>query len=194
MTDQLLTEQLTIEEYNRLFDKEGALEIIDGEIIIMSPKVFGHIFTIRTLFRLVDGHVVHNKLGEVFTESTFVLSDASKQWVKGSRLPDLIFIRAGRLDDYKTHTPDWREKPLMIVPDLVVEVVSPSDSYSDIDRKVDTYLADGVERIWIIDPQRRKVRVHLQEQTHPITFKDDQILDGGDTLPGFSVKVSELFE
>lgn len=194
MTDQVLTEQLTIEEYIRLFDKEGPLEIIDGEIIIMSPNVFGHIFTIRTLFLILHTFVTNFKLGEVFTESTFVLPDTSKQWVKGSRLPDLIFIRAGRLDDYKTNTPDWREKPLMIVPDLVVEVVSPGDSYSDIDRKVDTYLADGVERIWIIDPQRRKVRVHLQAQAHPITYKDSQMLDGGETLPEFSVKVSELFE
>jgi hypothetical protein len=117
----------------RRYDAEGPFEIINGEVIPVSPSVFGsghvaawlHDQIVLYLAAHPDGG---QAIGSVFSEMPFVLPDTpSSAWVTGSRVPDLMFIRAGRLADYKAAVSDWRLKPLALVPDLVVEVISPTD-------------------------------------------------------------------
>jgi Uma2 family endonuclease len=115
-------------------------------------------------------------------------------WVAGSRIPDIVFFVKERFAEYKAATPDWGDRPYAIVPDLVIEVVSPNDQYSDIDAKVDLYLADGVRIVWVIDPQRRKVHVHTSDRDDPHVLKGDEMLKGGDVLPGFEIALTKLFE
>jgi len=80
-----------------------------------------------------------------------------------------------------------------MVPDLAVEVISPGDSYSEVDEKVERYLNDGVRMVLVVDPQRRKVVVHVPNSNRPTHLTENDILSGGDVLPGFEVKVADIF-
>jgi Uma2 family endonuclease len=170
-------------------------ELINGQRKPKLPTVFGHSEVIRIMFLALYMHVVSRLAGEVFTETTFILPDRSDaNWVEGSRIPDVMFYSGNRIATYKTEHADHRSRPLALVPDLVVEVVSPTDKYSDIDEKVDAYLLDGVRLIWVLDPQRRKAAVHAPDQEQPIHLAGDAVLDGGDVLPGFQIALTKLFE
>lgn len=103
------------------------------------------------------------------------------------RKPDACFIRQGRLQ------PD--EPPegfILIAPDLVVEVVSPTDYYYEVERKVEEYLEAGVLVVWVINPDTRTVKVYTHDRA--VSQLDErQELSGADVLPGFRCTVSELF-
>jgi len=112
--------------------------------------------------------------------------------VKGSRIPDLMFYADTRYSDYLSNTPDYYERPLPLVPDLVVEVISPTDNYNDVEKKVELYLQDGVRMVWVVNPQHKTIIVHLPDQTST-RLSGDAVLSGGDVLAGFELKLSELF-
>ncbi|MBC7871588.1 MAG: Uma2 family endonuclease, partial [Chitinophagaceae bacterium] len=182
---------MSLAEFIAEFERQP-FEIINGERIVKMPGVAGHSYRMYLLYqRLLTFALVHG-LGEVLIETTFILPGTyDSNWVKGSRVPDILFFRADRLAAYRAQLPDWENRPYELIPDFVIEVVSPNDSYSDIDAKVDLYLADGVRMIWICDPQRRKVRVHT-----PIgekTLTGESRLNGGDVLPGFEIGLTEIF-
>lgn len=140
-------------------------------------------------------HVTTKLLGEVFSETTFVLPDTDDaNWVIGSRIPDIMFYTGDRIAEYIAKTPDWRSRPVLLVPDFVIEVISPTDAFSDVDKKIDAYLADGVRLIWVIDPQRRKAFIHAPDMEQPRQLTGDAVLDGEDVIPGFQIVLSKLFE
>ncbi|MDX1992411.1 MAG: Uma2 family endonuclease [bacterium] len=168
-------------------------ELIQGEKVPKMPTVAGHNETLHIVFQLLVAFVTSRLLGLVRMESTFILPDSDDQdWVKGSRTPDILFFAAERLAAYKTARPDWRSRPYAMVPDLVIEIVSPNDSYSDLDAKADLYLADGVRTVWAVDPQRRTVRVYTDAGEYRL--KGDDVLYGGDVVPGFETAISAFFQ
>ena len=177
-----------VEQYN-----QKAFELVNGEVIVLSPNVAGHQWVMQKLFLILHGVVTAQQAGYIAIETPFALTD-SPNWVKGSRTPDLMFFQATRWSAYIAATPDWKGKPYLLVPDLAIEVVSPNDRYSEIDDKVEGYLADNVQLVWVIDPQRRKVSIHTTDNDQPITLRQTAILTGGDVLPGFSIPVKSLFE
>ena len=171
---------MSIEEFVRLYDQEGPFELIDGERIKLSPSIAVHVVVIRTVFRLLDAFCAKHKLGEVFSETTFAIRSDSG-WVEGSRVPDVSFYTTQRWADYISTMPDWLNKPLLLVPDLAVEIVSPGDQYSEIQQKVERYLDDGVRLIWVIDPRRKTIAVYAGD--HYVSLTGDDLLDGDDVLP-----------
>lgn len=185
-------EQLSLEEFVRLYEQQP-FELIDGERIPLSPTVQAHNVTTSTMFRLLIVYIHPQSLGEVFVEAPFVL-EYSKNWVKGSRTPDLMFVRADRLAACRESNPDWRSKLLVLVPDLAIEIVSQNDSYSDVEAKAEGYLRDGVRMVWIFDPQRKKIAVHEAGSSMVKMLSSEEILTGGDVIPGFEVLVAKIFE
>jgi Uma2 family endonuclease len=192
MATQFEAPQITIEEFIRLYD-EQPFELVDGEKIPLSPTVAGHNDLTRILLRFLDRHTEANHLGEVYSESPFVL-EYSKDWVKGSRTPDVMFFIQSRITAYKANDPDWRTKPFVLVPDLAIEIVSQNDSYSDVEAKAEGYLRDGVRLVWIFDPQRKKIAVHEAGSKTYIVLSEENILTGGEVLPGFEISVAKIFE
>jgi Uma2 family endonuclease len=181
---------LTIEEFVRLYDREGPFEIIDGERKPIMPPVLLHGMIVRLLWRLLDPFCVAHGLGEVFTDVPFVLTYRSA-WVKGSRVPDLMFFSAARWQVYMAEASDQFGKPVILIPDLAVEVVSPNDLHTEIQNKVVHYLADGVRLIWVIDPTYKRIQIYEGERY--TTVEADGVLTGSEVIPGFSVAVAELF-
>jgi len=183
---------MTIDDFIRRYDSEGPFELIEGEIRPVSPTVLGHNICTRAVFRPVDDFVIEHQLGEVFTEAPFVLEYTSN-WVTGSRVPDVMFVTAERMIAYKQQVPDWASKPLILVPDLVVEVVSPGDKYIEVEEKVARYLEDGVKLIWVVDPQIQTVKVYPLGSSQFTRLTAADTLDGGDVLPEFTLAVKDLF-
>ena len=103
------------------------------------------------------------------------------------RIPDASFVRMDRLPP-----PEQRRRFLELAPDLAVEVVSPSDSANDVQEKVREYLDYGVQLIWVVHPIQRTVTVYRPDHSAQVLYEDES-LDGGDVLPGFSLVVAEIF-
>lgn len=182
---------MTLEDYIQLYDLEGPFEIINGERKPLMPTVPRHGFVIRILFRILDAFCTTRALGEVFTELPYALTYNSN-WVKGSRVPDVMFFAGERWKKYTDQTKGWMDIPFLIVPDLVIEVVSANDRYSEISDKVELYRADGVKLIWVVDPFRKRVTVHAGEFYR--TLGQGEILDGSEVLPELAVALDTLFE
>jgi len=153
MVEQLVEQAglMTIDEFVRLYETEGPFELINGERRPVSPVVMKHHVRAKRFYDELLVYLKGRNLGEVYFEAAYVLIYDSN-WVTGARQPDVMFVNAERLKAYRTADPDWEDKPLVLVPDLVVEVISRNDNYTDVDEKVDLYLADGVKMVLMIDP------------------------------------------
>jgi len=104
------------------------------------------------------------------------------------RVPDVSFVRAERLP-----AGGIGRGLLKMAPDLVVEVLSPSESASELEEKLDDYRAAGTPMIWVIDPERRTVTIVSGDA--PVRWlRVHDTLAGGDVIPGFSCLTAELFE
>jgi Uma2 family endonuclease len=104
------------------------------------------------------------------------------------RVPDVAFVRKERLRDGKL--PRRFQDG---APDLVVEVLSPSDRYRRTARKVAEYLRAGASLVWIIDPDERSAVVHRADGSMD-EYGADGVLDGGDLLPGFTLNLAEIWK
>jgi Uma2 family endonuclease len=142
-------------------------------------------FAILRAGRLIENHVRSNRLCRIVVESG-LLTERDPDTVRG---PDVSFWSAERLplDQNPTGYPD-------VAADLCVEVLSPSNTLKKILEKMRKYFTIGVRMVWIIvDPEDRTIRVYRSpEQGH--IYHETATFSGEDVLPGFTCKVSELFE
>ena len=81
-----------------------------------------------------------------------------------------------------------------VVPDLVVEVYSPSNRPGQIREKVNEYLAAGVPMVWLLYPERRTLAIYRPDDLLPIVLGDDEVVEGLAELPGFRCTVAEFFD
>lgn len=151
----------------------------------MSPAGRKHGRISATLARLIGNHVADHDLGEVHgAETGFILARDPDTLLA----PDFAFVRAERL------TPDLTEDGFLpLAPDLVVEIVSPSDRMGQVSDKVMSYLDAGVLQIWVVEPRQRIVTVYSEGASAQV-FREDDEIDGGDVLPGFRLPVREIFK
>jgi Uma2 family endonuclease len=107
--------------------------------------------------------------------------------------PEIVSPDAQVVADSKL-PPDMPPGFWPLVPDIAVEVLSPSDRWRDVQDKIDAYMDAGTPLLWIVDPRRQMATVYRPGQP-PLTLRKlDDILDGGDVLPGFGVTLREVFE
>jgi len=158
-------------------------ELLRGEIIVSPSPGFLHGKTQGRFSAILTNYADETGLGVVVTESGFRLH-RDPDTVLG---PDVAFVRADRVP------PDADETTyLELAPDLVVEVVSPSNSLAEMHDKVLTYLEAGVRMVLVLEPKRRTVTVHTPDRVSR-TLVVGETLDGGAVLPGFSVAIADLF-
>lgn len=189
---QVSTAPMTINQFVAQF-RRHPFELINGERISLSPVLPGHNTISRSLFIPLHLYAAQNRLGEVFYETPYVLTESS-QWVKGARVPDLLFFSAERWSAYIEANPEWKAHPFTIVPDLAVEIVSPTDRYARVIEKVGVYLEDGVRLVWVIDPENRQVSMTEAGANASVTLSTGDTLTGSEVIPGFSIPVTSLFE
>lgn len=179
-----ITGLMTAEELERLEDDGYRYELIEGVLHRMSPASFRPSnIAVRFAARLVVFADEHG-LGEVTgADGGYVLRRDPDTVLA----PDVAFVRTERLP-----SAEEQEHFAPVVPDLVVEVVSPSDSMTKVDDKVERYLAAGVGLVWVFHPRRRTVTVRRANRPVRVLWEGD-VLDGEDVLPGFVLAVSDIF-
>lgn len=159
-------------------------ELIEGELERMSPANLEHAWTGNWFGWRISDHVDAHRLGAVFDSSAGYFFGHNPDTLLE---PDVSFIRADRLPPGS----DWRAFS-EVVPDLVVEIISPSERRAHLDRKIAICLAAGVRLIWFVDPRRRAITVFAPAR-EPVVLDETNELDGGDILPGFCITVADCF-
>ena len=176
------TAVLTYEDYRNAPDDER-YELLEGELVLTAAPNIAHQIVADDLFLLLQDFVKSNKLGRVFSAPTdVVLSDTNVVQ------PDMTFVSASRKGIVG---PD----NIQGSPDLVVEVISPSDPARDLVRKRDIYARYGVAEYWIADPNERSIRVMaLEGDAYRVVGEygtGDTLISP--TLKELSVDVGEVF-
>jgi Uma2 family endonuclease len=168
-----------------LFESERLFEVVNGERREKRPMSVLAIAVASELSRFLSIFVKEHKLGWVVIEMLFQLQPGRPQ-----RRPDLAFVSYGR---GKMPFPDEDVPAWNVVPNLAVEVISPTNMANEVFGKVVEYFDTGVELVWVIYPAQQSIQVFDSRATSRILWPGDE-LDGGRVLPGFRLGVRELFE
>lgn len=159
-------------------------ELVRGELIEVPGAGGVHSVIAKLLFRLLDAFVLGRGLGEVFPDGLGYVVRRDPDIV---RVPDVSFVSPARTPPEGIPAAYWP-----IAPDLAVEVVSPGDRVVDVLSKVGEYLEGGSRLVWVLWPSTRRVGVHRADGSGLELGPDDE-LDGEDVVPGFRVRVGDLF-
>jgi Uma2 family endonuclease len=162
---------------------ERLCELVEGTLV---EKAMGYeesqiaVVIVTALYNFVRPR----KLGLVTGESGTI-----KLFAGLVRIPDVAFASWDRLPGRKRP----KEPIPLLAPDLVVEVLSKSNTRAEMKRKLGEYFGAGVRLVWLVDPRKRTVRVHTSVD-QSVLLEEGQWLDGGDVLPGFRISLEEIFE
>ena len=161
-------------------------ELCDGKIIAMPPAKPRHGMVISQLIYLLGCHVYEHKLGRIFEGQTgFRLS------FEHCYEPDVSFVSNDRMKLILTE--EGLDGLFHAAPDLAVEVLSPSDSITKTERRMQLYLAYGARLAWMVDPKNKTVRVYRPGEDFEL-LRGDRMLTGNSLLPGFRVSLAKIFE
>jgi Uma2 family endonuclease len=167
--------------------EEVLYEIIDGQIVEMPPMSAYAAIVGSLLVSSLNNFARPHGLGVAVSEALFHLDLP----VDRDRRPDGAFVSSGRWP--KNQPFPERDNSWNVVPDLAIEVVSPSDLAEDLLEKVEEYFQAGLQVVWVIYPRRRIVHVYESvTQIRALTRTDE--LDGGKVLPDFRLPLAELFQ
>ncbi|MBI2760995.1 MAG: Uma2 family endonuclease [Chloroflexi bacterium] len=173
---------MTAEELMDLPDDGNAYELDGGRLIVMPPAQLLASWVSAQIFARVSEFVRIHDLGIFLGEQGGVRLGRNPDTV---RAPDVSFIRKDRIKDF--HIGYFEGAP-----DLVVEVLSPSDRPTRVARKVQQYLNAGARLVWVVDPDVRSAAIYRPGHD-VIVLDEDGVLDGEDVLPGFTLALSEIW-
>jgi len=157
------------------------VELVKGVMVVKEPPGYVHgVITVR-LARLLSEYVEAHQLGLVVSESGFKLA-SDPDTVRG---PDLAFIRHDRLPDPPP------SGFVALAPDLVVEVLSPTDRPGETLAKVADWIEAGTLLVWVVDPERRLARVYRLDGTEASVNLEGS-LNGEEVVAGFSCPLSAV--
>ena len=185
MTTTAKPKLLTADDLLRLHSEGVKGELIMGVLDEKVSTGLEHGEVVGNVLSPLHQFVKPRRLGRVFGSDTGILLERNPDTV---REPDVAFISAERMPlDVRIRR--YSE----VVPDLVVEVVSPNDRPIPLFDKAQMWLRFGAQLVWIVNPETRTI-VAWPQAGPARTFTEDDTLDGGDVLPGFTCAVRDIFE
>jgi Uma2 family endonuclease len=184
MNIPLETQLLTPEDLLNLPDGGAGFELVDGRLVELHMSVLSCMVA-GMLHALLVAYCHPKRLGWVFPQDSEFQYDPDAP--RKVRKPDAAFIRLDRLPDS-----EWAKGFCHVVPDLAVEVISPNDTFDEVDTKVEEYLRLGVQIVWVVSLQTRQVYVHRADGTMA-KVRENEELSGEGLIPGFRCRVSDLF-
>jgi Uma2 family endonuclease len=176
--------RVTADELLRMPDDGLRRELVRGEVHVLTPAGNRHGRLAMQIGARLTAHVGAHGLGAVFAAETGFRLAADPDTV---RAPDVAFVTAERANAVGDVEEFWPGAP-----DLAIEVVSPGDSFAHIDEKVSEYLATGCRMVIVVNPRRRAATVYRSPSDIVILSENDTI-DGGDVVPGWTLPLRELF-
>jgi Uma2 family endonuclease len=174
--------RMTLEEFLKLPEEKPALELIGGEVRQkVSPK--GPHGTLQTeVALLIDGHARPRRSGRVFTETRATFGGES-------HVPDLIYYSWDRVP----RTPEGRiADDFLTPPDVAIEITSPGQSISELERLCRWYVEHGVRVALLTHPRRETVTL-FRAGSEPIRLAGDQAIELDDILPGLVLTPRQVF-
>ena len=171
----------TIETLRRMPKDGRKYELVDGEIVV-SPAGMRHSAVGLKIAAALLEFVQKYELGEVYQANVGIILPNGNV-----RSPDASFVSRAKLPNGQSP-----EGYGALVPDLVVEVLSPNDSLKFVGEKIGEYFENGVPLVWLVDPSLKIVTVYrslleAQQLTSTDTITAEPI------LPGFSYPVARFF-
>jgi Uma2 family endonuclease len=187
MTTAITVEPVTLRPPGVLECNEGRYEIIDGQRVELPPMSLLASILTSDLVPAINYFGQEHQLGQAVAETLFQLPPP----VNRTRRPDVAFVSfkrwpVGKVVAAKANA--WE-----VVPDLAIEVISPSDLMEEVLEKIEEYFRSGVLQVWVVYPLRRMVHGYESMQTiHGLTAADDLL--SGSILPDFRLPLKSLFE
>ncbi len=180
-----LTERLmTVDDLLNATADGYRYELIRGELVKRMSAGFEHGTCSGNITISMGAYAQAHGLGRILVaEPTFLLATDPDH----ARIPDVAFVSAERL-----HLIEDRARAFPAAPDLAVEVISPTDRLTQVREKVADWLAHGVRMVIVVNPRNRAVEVH-RPQRDVVTLTEADTIDGGDVVPGWRMRVADVF-
>ena len=164
---------------------DRCLELVEGEIIDVPCPNPIQAWMLVEISSQLEVFVTKSDYGRVLGGNVPFILEENPDGRDTLRGIDIAFV------SFSTFPGPLTWEPFRVPPDLAVEIISPSNTASDIAKKIQQLFDAGTELIWIVYPDLRAVAVHTLDGA--IMLNEDDTLRGGDILPGFVLPVSEIF-
>jgi Uma2 family endonuclease len=187
MSTDIATKKMTAEEFADWVQlPENAdkwFELVRGEVIELPPPYRPHGVVANNIGRILGNYTFQIDKGYVASNDSGVILERDPDTVRG---PDIaVFEDAASFAEVH---PKYGEVP----PRLAVEVLSPNDRADRVIRKINDYLRNGVEIVWLVDPETRSVTIY-QSNSGPREIGGTDEITAEEVLPGFRCSVAEFF-
>jgi Uma2 family endonuclease len=161
-------------------------EVVDGKIVERKDMGVEQAEIASILAQALGWFAKSNRLGRSLMDIVFRIDQAKNR----QRVPDVAFVSHARWPVHRRVPigPVWD-----LVPDLAIEVVSPTDLAYAVQKKTHEYFEAGVKQVWVVWPEQKEVYVYASLKQIQVLQLGDE-LDGGDLLPGFRLPLAALFE
>ena len=160
-------------------------ELVRGVLVEVPMTGYEHGEIETNIIRLLDRHIWPRRLGQVTPGDVMFRLEQNPDTL---RQPDVAFVRTDRLPPHQQ-----RRSYSPVVPDLAVEIRSPSNTAREIAARVADYLRTGVRLVWVVDLDTQTVTVHTPDAV-PLTLSVDEEITGGQVLPAFRCPVAAFFQ
>jgi Uma2 family endonuclease len=175
--------KLTLQEFLALPESDEGFEFVDGEL---KPKVspkFQHSKAQLRLLTFIHDWCEQQQSGRVLPEWAVVLQRRGRDWVP---VPDLLYVSFERLPQ------TWEEdEPCPVVPELVIEIISPGQTFAELTEKATDYLIAGVDRVWVVDTKAQVLTIFRRDALPDTLRVEDSVEDP--LLPGLALPIARLF-
>ncbi len=179
------TQALTADELMDLPDDGFRYELVKGELIRMAPTKNYHGEIAAYVAGTLVPHVRANRLGKVYIADAGFLLSSDPPHV---RVPDIGFVQREQIERIGRPDGFWPEPPT-----LAIEVISPSDRYSDVEEKIFDYLDAGALMVILLESRTRTAKVY-RSLTDVTVLTEADTLDGGDVVPGWRMPIADIFD
>ena len=179
------TKLLTADDLLRLSGEGVRGELIKGVLCETMPTGAEHGEIVMRLGHYLSAFIIPRNLGRLMGSDAGVVLERGPDTV---REPDIAFTSVAKVPPGVRNT-----RYAEAIPDLVVEVVSPTDEIREVHDKARMWLSHGVRLVWVVYPDERTVDVYRSGEAVS-TLGEADALDGMDALPGFSCPVSAVFD
>jgi len=182
--EKAIEKSITVEEFYEMTFEGFRGELVKGRLKKTMPTSILHGIIAGRIAGLLWTYILQTKLGEVLTAETGFRLFVNEKTV---RVPDVSFLSNEKLALIKNPNKFYDGTP-----DLAVEVISPSESYDDVQEKLEDYLSAGVKMVWIIRPKNKTITTYRTLFDFKVLREDDE-LNGEDVLPDFKCSLPTIF-
>ena len=173
---------LTAKDVERIDIPGKQVELVRGRLVVREPPGTWHGAVAARLGYFLSDFVNRQGLGLVFAQDTGFKIASDPDTV---RAPDVAFVVRER--EHLARTRGYAA----LAPDLLAEILSPDDRPGEVLAKIADWLAAGTRLVWVVDPERREVRVYREDGSLTVLGESDA-LDGENLLPGFSCLIADV--